>query len=58
MDTDPIIDEIREIRHRISEQCGHDSARLVQYYIKLQETEYAGRLAETKPAAEQTRSDR
>ncbi|HUU59662.1 MAG TPA: hypothetical protein VMZ50_08965 [Phycisphaerae bacterium] len=49
MHTDPIIDEIREIRHRISEECGHDSARLVEYYIKLQETEYADRLIKTAP---------
>ncbi len=57
METDPIIDEIRAIRHRISEQCGHDSARLVQYYIKLQETEYADRLAETKPSAPQRQTN-
>ena len=24
MQEDPIIDQIREVRHRISEQCGHD----------------------------------
>ena len=47
--TDPIIDEIREVRHRISEACGHDSARLVEYYVKLQETEYADRLVKTAP---------
>ncbi len=35
--TDPVIDEIREIRHRISEKCNHDPARLVAYYMKLQE---------------------
>ncbi len=34
---DPVIDEIREVRHRISERCGHDPAQLVAYYIKLQE---------------------
>ena len=27
--TDPVIDEVREIRHRISERVGHDPARLV-----------------------------
>ena len=34
---DPAIDEIREIRHRISERCNHDPAQLVAYYTALQE---------------------
>jgi hypothetical protein len=34
---DPVIDEIREVRHRISERFGHDPAQLVAYYLKLQE---------------------
>ncbi len=34
---DPLIDEIRAVRHQISEEVGHDPARLIQYYIKLQE---------------------
>jgi hypothetical protein len=34
---DPAIDEIREIRHRISERCNHDPAQLVAYYMELQE---------------------
>ena len=37
MDADPVIARIREARHRISEQCGHDPKRLVEYYMKLQE---------------------
>jgi hypothetical protein len=35
-DSDPIIDETREIRHRISERCGHDSYKRVAYYMELQ----------------------
>jgi hypothetical protein len=35
--SDPVIDEIREIRHRISERFHHDPARLVEYYLALQE---------------------
>ncbi|HEV8578893.1 MAG TPA: hypothetical protein VGX68_07375 [Thermoanaerobaculia bacterium] len=35
--SDPPIDEIREIRHRISECFGHDPERLVAYYMELQE---------------------
>ena len=34
---DPAIDEVREVRHQISEQLGHDPARLVEHYMKLQE---------------------
>jgi hypothetical protein len=41
--SDPVIDEIREVRHRISARVGHDPARLVAYYIGLQE-QYQGRL--------------
>jgi len=37
MSTDPTIDEIRAVRHRISEQCGHDPKELCEHYMKLQE---------------------
>jgi hypothetical protein len=40
---DPVIDEIREVRHRISARVDHDPARLVAYYMKLQE-QYRDRL--------------
>jgi hypothetical protein len=33
---DPTITRIREARHRISEECGHDPQRIVEYYAKLQ----------------------
>jgi hypothetical protein len=33
---DPVIDEIREIRHRISARFGHDPARLVAHYMEFQ----------------------
>ena len=33
---DPTIESIREARHRISEEHGHDPQRLVEYYIELQ----------------------
>ena len=35
--SDPVIDEVRAARHRISERVGHDSARLVAYYMEFQE---------------------
>lgn len=34
---DPVIARVRKARHRISERCGHDPAKLVEYYMKLQE---------------------
>ncbi|MBD2778884.1 hypothetical protein [Iningainema tapete] len=33
---DPAIKRIREARHRISEEYGHDPQKLVNYYIELQ----------------------
>jgi hypothetical protein len=40
---DPVIDEIREVRHRISERFNHDPEKLLEYYMRLQE-EYKDRL--------------
>jgi hypothetical protein len=40
---DPVIDEIRALRHRISARFDHDPARLIEYYRKLQE-QYRDRL--------------
>ncbi len=33
---DEAISQIREVRHIISEEHGHDPQRLVDYYIELQ----------------------
>jgi hypothetical protein len=49
---DPVIDEIREVRHRISERFGHDPAQLVAYYLKLQE-QYRDRLIDSVKTPEQ-----
>lgn len=40
---DPVIGEIREIRHRISAMCDYDPAKLVAYFQKIQ-AQYADRL--------------
>jgi len=48
--TDTVIDEIRELRHRISERCGHDPQRLVAYYLKLQEKLSGCLIAAPKPS--------
>jgi len=42
-DSDPVIDEVREVRHRISARFNHDPSRLVAYYMELQE-QYKDRL--------------
>jgi hypothetical protein len=41
--SDPVIEEVREVRRRISARVGHDPTRLVAYYIELQR-QYQGRL--------------
>jgi hypothetical protein len=41
--SDPVIEEVREVRRRISARVGHDPTRLVAYYIELQR-QYPGRL--------------
>jgi hypothetical protein len=49
--SDPVIDEIREARHLISERCARDPARLVAYYTEFQE-QYRDRLIATAKTAE------
>jgi hypothetical protein len=51
--SDPVIDEIREIRHNISARFDHDPERLVAHYAELQER-YQERLVRTVPTTEQT----
>lgn len=38
MKDDPTITLIRQVRHAISEKCGHDPKKIVEYYIDLQKT--------------------
>ena len=51
--SDPVIDEIREIRHNISARFGHDPKRLVAHYAELQKR-YRERLVRSMPTTEQT----
>jgi hypothetical protein len=48
--SDPVIEEVWEVRRRISARVNHDPARLVQYYIELQRR-YEGRII-SAPEAE------
>ena len=34
--SDPVVNEIREVRHRISARFDHDPARLVAFYMEMQ----------------------
>jgi hypothetical protein len=56
---DPIIAEIRETRHLISEEFEHDPQRIVKHYIELQKQEeiYRQHLkqAEEEPSLESLR---
>jgi ribosome maturation factor RimP len=51
-ESDPTIDEIREVRHRISARFDHDPAKLVAYYMELQK-QYKDRLFRPQKVAEQ-----
>lgn len=46
---DPVIDEIREVRTRISARVDHDPVRLVAYYMKLQQQHRDRLIATPKP---------
>ena len=46
MKNDEGLDAIREVRAKISAEFGHDSDRLVAYYIE-QQKQYGGRLLQT-----------
>jgi hypothetical protein len=60
---DVVIARIREVRHRISEQYGHDPQRIIAYYLELQQ-QFTERLledhhihtSETTPSAVSTMS--
>jgi hypothetical protein len=45
---DPLIDEIRAARHRISARFGHDTKALLDHYREM-EKQYADRVLRTPP---------
>lgn len=53
--TDPGLEHIRQVRHKISAEHQHDPKKLVEHYEKLQ-TKYADRLLD--PAATDEASTR
>jgi hypothetical protein len=46
---DPTIDRIREVRHQISAEFGHDPNKLIAFYASL-EKELSGRFTEDRDA--------
>ncbi len=50
--SDPAIDEVRAVRHRISARFDHDPERLVAYYMALQERFRDCLIDASKPAVE------
>lgn len=53
MEPDPAIEQVREVRHRISARFDHDPEKLVRHYIELQR-EFRGRVLETPAPADGT----
>ena len=49
--SDPVIDEIREVRHRISAPFGHDPTQLVCFYMEMQK-QYQDRLIEATKSSQ------
>ena len=49
--SDPVVDEIRAVRHEISARFDHDPERLVAYYVELQK-QYRDRLIATEETVE------
>jgi len=48
---DPAVDEVREVRRRISDAVGNDPAALVAYYLERQK-QYTDRLVGVSKAPE------
>jgi hypothetical protein len=48
---DPVIDEIRAVRSRISARFDHDPERLVRYYLELQKRHADRLIGDAKDSA-------
>ncbi|HLL81255.1 MAG TPA: hypothetical protein VK420_01335 [Longimicrobium sp.] len=53
--SDPIVDEVRQIRREMSARFGHDPVRLVEYLMEFQE-QYRDRLVDPPPLPESGKS--
>ena len=52
MTDEPLLDEIRRVRHQISASIGHDPRRIVAYYAELQR-QHQGRVIDLSGEADQ-----
>ena len=55
MKKDPLIEEIRAVRHRISARFGHGTRALLDHYREM-EKRYADRVLRRSPGAARARS--
>jgi len=53
MNSDPVIDEVRAVRRKISASYGHDVRKMIADHMKRQER-YADRLIRLAPARKPT----
>jgi hypothetical protein len=53
MNSDPVIDEVRAVRRKISASYGHDVRKMIADHMKQQER-YADRLIRLAPARKPT----
>jgi len=51
-ENDPTLDRIRQVRHQVSAEFGHDPKRLIAYYASL-EKDLPGRFLEERPEKEE-----
>lgn len=51
MTEEPILDEIRRVRHELSERLDHDPRRVLEYYEKLQQRD-GGRIVPAVPESD------
>ena len=54
MKRDPVVDEVRAVRHRISERFGHDTKALMDHYRQL-ERQYSNRMLREPPLRDATK---
>ena len=63
METDPLIDEIRQIRHKISAEFNHDTKKMYAYYKQVEDKlrasgQYTFLNTDYMPFSERTHQDR
>ena len=52
MESESPLARVRKAREHISEECGHDPRRLIEYYMKIQERHRERLVTSTRPQPE------